>query len=86
MPRNTIEHSIQQLRGTAQGGGVDPQLAPGLEQLAAELELRLRTGSAADLGVLREAVDDWVARLEAEHPNAAALLGNIANALNSMGV
>lgn len=86
MPQKIIEQSLQQLRGTVQEGAVDPRLAPSLEELAAELELRIKAGEVADIERLSAAVDDWIARLEAEHPSAAAILSNIANALNSMGV
>lgn len=86
MPAKIIHQSLQQLRGTVAEGGVDPRLGPSLEELASELELRLRTGEVADLDKLGDAVKDLITRLESEHPGAAAILSNIASALTSMGV
>jgi hypothetical protein len=88
MEKERLQATVKQLHDElAQAEGVDPETIARLQTLTAEMERALEKGDTHRPEVQSRAkgLKDLLLEYEAEHPQLAAAIGRVADALAAMG-
>jgi len=90
MEKKRLLETLQQLRAElSQAEGVDPETAAQLENLTDELQRKLEAppeGKRSSGEPASQGLNDLLLQFEADHPQLAATIGKVADALAAMGI